>query len=89
MYVWIVYSHEPYTARHNTVWKIEIRGIEAYFAFFAFSDLIFAHRAFAARAIFARTAADMVLLPLARFGLLVDPGDMTVWAPPFKAAMAP
>jgi len=34
-----------------------------YFAFFAFAALIFAHRAFAARTMFARPAADNVLLP--------------------------
>jgi hypothetical protein len=45
--------------------------VGTYFAFFAFSALIFAHRAFAALAIFARTAADIVLLPLVIFGLLV------------------
>jgi len=34
-----------------------------YFAFLAFSALIFAQRAFAVRDILARTAADMVRLP--------------------------
>jgi len=46
-------------------------GYEAYLGFLAFSALIFAHRAFADRAIFARTAADIVLLALDPFGLVV------------------
>jgi hypothetical protein len=62
--------------------------IEAYFAFFTFAALIFAHRALADRAIFARTEADIVLLALAPFGLLVWPGDTTAVPPPFRAAMA-
>ena len=67
---WTVHPCEPYTARRNTVWNVEIRRSETYFAFFAFSALIFAHRAFAALAIFARTAADIVLLAVAPFELL-------------------
>jgi hypothetical protein len=63
-------------------------GIRNYFAFFAFSALIFAHRAFAFRDILARTAADMVLLALAPFGLLVCDGEITALPPPFNAAMA-
>jgi len=62
--------------------------VETYFAFFAFSALIFAHRAFAARDILARTEADMVLAPFAPFGLLVRPGDTAVLAPPFRTAIA-
>ena len=44
-----------------------------YFAFLpdAFSALNFAHRAFAAREILARPAADKDLLPVVPFGLLV------------------
>jgi len=59
-----------------------------YFAFLAFSALIFAHRAFADRAIFARTAADMVLFVLAPFGLLACLGVTAAVPPPFSAAMA-
>jgi hypothetical protein len=62
---------------------------KTYFDFLAFSALIFAHRAFADRNIFARTAADIVLLPLVIFGLLVSPGDTAVVPPPFRAAIAP
>jgi hypothetical protein len=54
----------------ESVWEIESRRSETYFAFLAFSALIFAHRAFAAREILARTEADMVRLSLAPFGLL-------------------
>jgi membrane-associated HD superfamily phosphohydrolase len=63
-------------------------GIRNYFAFFAFSALIFAHRALAARAIFAFTAADIVLLPLVPFVLLTCPDDTAALPPPFNAAMA-
>jgi hypothetical protein len=41
-----------------------------YFAFFAFSALNFAHRAFAFWKILARTAADMVLLRLVTLSAL-------------------
>jgi len=42
--------------------RLKAAGTETYFAFLVFSALIFAHRAFAARDILARPAADMVLL---------------------------
>jgi len=45
-----------------------------YFAFLAFSALIFAQRAFAVRDILARTAADMVRLPCT-----VRTVDITPW----------
>jgi hypothetical protein len=72
--------------------KLSVRrtkDLSRYFAFLAFAALIFAHRALADRAIFARTAADIVLLPLAPFGLLACPGDTATVLPPFRAAMAP
>jgi len=59
-----------------------------YFAFFAFSALIFAHHAFAFWEILARTAADIVRLPLVTVGLLVCPDDTDAVLTPFNAAMA-
>lgn len=43
--------------------------------YLAFSALIFAHRALGVREFLARTAADIVFLPLAPFELLVCPDE--------------
>ena len=60
-------------------------GLKAYFAFCA---LIFAHRAFAARAIFALTAADIVLVAPDPLAPLACFNGATTLAPLFIAAMA-
>jgi hypothetical protein len=44
--------------------------VETYFAFLPFFALIFAHRTFVALDIFARAAADTVLLAVVLLGLL-------------------
>ena len=59
----------------------------AYFTFLAFSALILAHRAFAARDILARPAADIVRLPLAAFELLVRANETIVLPLPSRAAI--
>jgi hypothetical protein len=71
------------------IWEIEIRGSETYFAFLALSARILAHRAFVARESLARTAADIVLLAVAPFGLLVCPGVRAAVLPPFRAGNCP
>ena len=60
-----------------------------YFAFLAFSALIFAQRAFTARIMFARPAADMVLLRPLPFALVLGPSDTALVLAPFRAAIAP
>jgi hypothetical protein len=62
---------------------------ELYFAFFPFSALIFAHRAFADRDIRALTAADIVLLALDTFELFVRADETAALPLPFRAAIAP
>jgi hypothetical protein len=75
-------------ARPPREWRAPYKGTR-YFAFFAFSALIFAHRAFAFREILARTAADIVLLELVTVEPLVRPDDTAVVPLPFKAVIAP
>lgn len=66
-----------------------ISSAETYFAFLTFWALIFAHRAFAARIMFARPAADRVLLARLPFALIVCVGDTAIFSLPFSAAIAP
>jgi hypothetical protein len=80
-------SHTSHRTVESRLEDCRLKG-ETYFAFFAFSALIFAQRAFADREILARTAADIVLLPLAPFELLVRRGEAETVPPPFKTAMA-
>jgi hypothetical protein len=75
-------------ARAPRKWRAPHKGTR-YFAFFAFSALIFAHRAFAFREILARTAADIVLLELVTVEPLVRPDDTAVVPLPLKAVIAP
>jgi hypothetical protein len=69
-------------------WRVP-HEVTRYFTFLAFSALIFAHRAFANRESFARTAADMVCLMLLTLGALVCAEDTAIFPLPFKAAIAP
>jgi hypothetical protein len=75
----------------NLELKVDNRNLVYFFAFLpaAFSALIFAHRAFAARDILARTATDIVLLLFVPFRLALLRGVADVLVAPFKAAIAP
>jgi hypothetical protein len=79
-------SHTPHA--RIQFGRLKSEGVETYFAFLAFSALIFAHRAFDVLDIFARTAADIVLLAGFLFGLLEWSADKAVFPPPFNATMA-